>query len=94
MRKVTTLCLVALAALGLAATASAGNADVRFATFNASLNRNFEGQLIADLSTPANAQAATVAEIIQRDGSGPGASYRPSPQPVVPSGSSPRGKRR
>jgi hypothetical protein len=39
---------------------------VRFATFNASLNRNFAGQLITDLSTPSNAQAATVAEIIQR----------------------------
>jgi len=39
---------------------------VRFATFNASLNRNFAGQLISDLSTPDNAQAATVAEIIQR----------------------------
>jgi hypothetical protein len=55
-------------------TASAGGrghdhhsrATVRFATFNASLNRNFAGQLIADLSTPANAQAATVAEIVQR----------------------------
>ena len=41
-------------------------ATVRFSTFNASLNRNNAGQLIADLSTPANAQAATVAEIIQR----------------------------
>jgi hypothetical protein len=40
--------------------------DVRFATFNASLNRNVAGQLVADLSTPANAQAASVAEIIQR----------------------------
>jgi 3-phytase len=39
---------------------------VRFATFNASLNRNVEGQLIADLSTPANAQAQTIAEIVQR----------------------------
>lgn len=39
---------------------------VRFAAFNASLNRNFTGQLISDLSTPANAQARTVAEIIQR----------------------------
>jgi len=39
---------------------------VRFSTFNASLNRNFLGQLRADLSTPGNAQAATVAEIIQR----------------------------
>jgi hypothetical protein len=40
--------------------------SVKFATFNASLNRNFEGQLVADLSTPANVQAKTVAEIIQR----------------------------
>jgi hypothetical protein len=39
---------------------------IRFATFNASLNRNFAGQLVADLSTPSNAQAKTVAEIIQR----------------------------
>jgi hypothetical protein len=39
---------------------------VRFATFNASLNRNFAGQLITDLSLPGNDQADTVAEIIQR----------------------------
>lgn len=65
-RRVSALALALIVALALAATASAGNADVRFATFNASLNRNFEGQLIADLSTPANAQAATVAEIVQR----------------------------
>jgi hypothetical protein len=39
---------------------------VRFATFNASLNRNFAGQLITDLSSPGNDQADTVAEIIQR----------------------------
>jgi 3-phytase len=51
---------------------------VRFATFNASLNRNFEGQALSDLSAPFNpaeadaalrlrrAQAASVAEIIQR----------------------------
>jgi 3-phytase len=39
---------------------------VRFSTFNASLNRSFEGQLIDDLSTPDNAQAQTVAEIVQR----------------------------
>jgi hypothetical protein len=43
-----------------------GGDTVRFATFNASLNRNAEGQLRADLSTPNNVQAATVAEIIQR----------------------------
>jgi hypothetical protein len=46
--------------------AAANEADVRFATFNASLNRNFEGQLVADLSSPGNAQAKAVAEIIQR----------------------------
>jgi Endonuclease/Exonuclease/phosphatase family len=59
----------ALAATAVTAvpTASAAPPDtVRFATFNASLNRNFEGQLVADLSTPNNAQAKTVAEIIQR----------------------------
>ncbi|MBD2104712.1 phytase [Leptolyngbya sp. FACHB-261] len=40
--------------------------SIRFATFNASLNRNAEGQLVTDLSTPNNAQAKAVAEIIQR----------------------------
>jgi hypothetical protein len=39
---------------------------VRFATFNASLNRGSAGQLISDLSSPGNAQADTVAEIVQR----------------------------
>jgi hypothetical protein len=39
---------------------------VRFATFNASLNRFNAGDLVTDLSTPNNAQAKTVAEIVQR----------------------------
>lgn len=39
---------------------------IRFAQFNASLNRNSAGQLVTDLSTPNNAQAKAVAEIIQR----------------------------
>jgi hypothetical protein len=39
---------------------------VRFATFNASLNRNNAGDLRTDLSTRGNAQAQAVAEIIQR----------------------------
>ena len=60
------LLLAVVGALALAAPAQAGEADVRFATFNASLNRNAAGQLVTDLSTPNNAQAATVAEIIQR----------------------------
>ncbi|WP_438854307.1 endonuclease/exonuclease/phosphatase family protein [Agromyces sp. M3QZ16-3] len=70
--------LVASAALALVAGAVAapaqaapggtpGRADtVRVATYNLSLNRNAPGQLLADLSTGANAQAKTVAEIIQR----------------------------
>lgn len=40
--------------------------QIRFATFNASLNRFNAGDLIADLSTPDNVQAQNVAEIIQR----------------------------
>ena len=40
--------------------------QVRFATFNASLNRTEAGQLIQDLSTTENEQTKTVAEIIQR----------------------------
>ncbi|UIP57819.1 endonuclease/exonuclease/phosphatase family protein [Agromyces marinus] len=64
---------LALGAGVLAAPAQAapggtpGRADtVRVATYNLSLNRNVEGQLVADLSTGANAQAKTVAEVIQR----------------------------
>jgi 3-phytase/alkaline phosphatase D len=50
------------------AQAKGGNQerDVRFATFNASLNRSNLGELIEDLSTPADEQAQAVAEIIQR----------------------------
>jgi 3-phytase len=40
---------------------------IRFSQFNASLNRNNEGDLVRDLSTPNNAQAKAVAEIIQRN---------------------------
>jgi len=39
---------------------------VRFATFNASLNRAAAGELVQDLSTPDDPQAAAVAEIVQR----------------------------
>jgi hypothetical protein len=62
--------LLLLPAAALAAPAESPDArpreSVRFATFNASLNRNSDGQLVNDLSTPDNAQAKTVAEIIQR----------------------------
>lgn len=43
-----------------------GHESVRFATYNASLNRGAAGQLVADLSTGGNAQAKAVAEVIQR----------------------------
>lgn len=52
------------------AAAAAPPAVVRFATYNASLNRNTAGQLFTDLSAPASAgaaQAKRIAEIIQRN---------------------------
>src|SRR5918996_7623 len=60
-----TVSLLAVPVRGLPAGAQ-GPEPVRFATFNASLNRSFAGQLISHLSAPGNAQADTVAEIIQR----------------------------
>ena len=61
---------LALAVAATFAPSGSAHADspepVRFATFNASLNRSADGQLVAHLSTPDNAQAQTVAEIIQR----------------------------
>ncbi|MFD9325931.1 endonuclease/exonuclease/phosphatase family protein [Streptomyces sp. NPDC060065] len=64
--------LAGLAGAALAgSTASRASAadrrrSVRFATFNASLNRGTQGALITDLSTPGNIQAQNVAETIQR----------------------------
>jgi hypothetical protein len=43
-----------------------GQDAVRFATFNASLNRFSAGALMSELSAPGSAQPDTVAEIIQR----------------------------
>jgi hypothetical protein len=66
----TLVFLLVLVAGGVAVAAPTSTqvraADVRLSTFNASLNRNFAGQLVSDLSTPNNAQAKAVAEIIQR----------------------------
>jgi hypothetical protein len=62
MRKLLIAVLVALVTVP---AAQAGEA-VRFATFNASLNRNAPGQLIEHLSTPTNTQARNAAETIQR----------------------------
>lgn len=64
--------VAALAATAAPATATPqakggpGTQTVRFATFNASLNRSAEGQLVSDLSTPDDVQARNVAETIQR----------------------------
>lgn len=62
---VTLAALPAVPASSAPAAAGIGT-TVRFATFNASLNRGAPGTLRADLSTSGNAQAGTVAEIIQR----------------------------
>ncbi|MEO1512042.1 MAG: 5'-nucleotidase C-terminal domain-containing protein, partial [Planctomycetota bacterium] len=43
-----------------------GVSEIRVATFNASLERSAEGELISDLSTGDNAQAQNVAQIIQQ----------------------------
>ncbi|ASU83452.1 endonuclease/exonuclease/phosphatase family protein [Nocardiopsis gilva YIM 90087] len=48
-------------------TKRAEGSGVRFATFNASLHRSAEGELIEDLSTGDDGQARAVAEIIQRN---------------------------
>lgn len=61
----------AFAALVLAPTAQAGDTDVRFATYNLSLNRSAQGTLQNHLSNPDvddvfRRQARNVAEVIQR----------------------------
>jgi len=59
-----------MASLGSAAALAAPPASVRFATFNASLNRAAAGRLFTDLSAPASpgaAQIKRIAEIIQRN---------------------------
>jgi endonuclease/exonuclease/phosphatase family protein len=60
--------LIAMLALALAAPpAMAGDRQtLRFATFNASVNRYAEGQLAAELATCDDPQLRNVAEIIQR----------------------------
>jgi len=57
---------------GLAPVATAADSPeaapgvIRVATFNSSLNRGAQGELLRDLSSPGDTQAAAVAEIIQR----------------------------
>ena len=63
----TTGTMIAMTSPAYAASPpSAVDLTVRIATFNASLNRNAAGDLVRDLSTPGNAQAKVIAEIIQR----------------------------
>jgi hypothetical protein len=56
----------ALAAAPVMAGKPGGAATVRFATFNASLNRFDAGALVSELALPGSAQPDTIAEIIQR----------------------------
>jgi hypothetical protein len=58
--------LTAASSTATPASARPHDEPVRFATYNASLNRGAFGALVADLSTPDNAQAGAVAEVIQR----------------------------
>jgi hypothetical protein len=58
--------IFALCFLVVSLPLQAAKDPVRFATFNASLNRFNAGDLAAELSAPGSAQPDTVAEIIQR----------------------------
>ena len=60
------IALIALAVAAPSALADRAPSTIRFATFNASVNRNAEGELVADLSTGTDPQLRNVAEIIQR----------------------------
>lgn len=62
----STIVFVLVAAAPAEVESRGGPTAIRFATFNASLNRFNAGQLISDLSAPGNTQAQAVAEIIQR----------------------------
>jgi Endonuclease/Exonuclease/phosphatase family len=72
MYRVLLVMTAALLVVATAATASwSKQENVRFATFNASLNRGAEGQLVEHLSNPSvddvfRRQARNVAEVIQR----------------------------
>jgi endonuclease/exonuclease/phosphatase family metal-dependent hydrolase len=55
------------AAPSASAPSASAPSDVRFMTYNASLNRSGAGALLADLSTPDSSQARAVAEVIQRN---------------------------
>jgi hypothetical protein len=65
-RRIRALTLPPLLLTLLLALGCSQSRPIRFATFNASLNRDKPGKLIADLLTLTDAQAQNVAEIIQR----------------------------
>lgn len=74
MRKIMVVLAVTMAVVSVAGTASASDSrrqknDVRFATFNASLNRNNAGDLVSELENAANgtvtAQLQAVLDIIE-----------------------------
>jgi uncharacterized membrane protein len=60
------LALTAVAAPAALAGHGNGGRTLRFATFNASVNRNAEGQLVTYLSTGQDPQLPNVAEIHDR----------------------------
>jgi len=60
------MAVVVVSAVPAEAGDRGGVTPVRFATFNASLNRFNAGDLANELSTPGSPQPDTVAEIIQR----------------------------
>src|SRR4029450_3734537 len=71
MRRLLVAALTAAALVSASASAAPPNADVRFATFNASLNRASAGQLVSQLSAPGvddvfRHQIRNVAEVVQR----------------------------
>ncbi|ADG79539.1 Endonuclease/exonuclease/phosphatase OS=Tsukamurella paurometabola (strain ATCC 8368 / DSM /CCUG 35730 / CIP 100753 / JCM 10117 / KCTC 9821 / NBRC 16120/ NCIMB 702349 / NCTC 13040) OX=521096 GN=Tpau_2941 PE=4 SV=1 [Tsukamurella paurometabola] len=55
------------AAASSSPSAARSDGTVRIATYNASLNRSREGELVADLGTRDNRQAQVIAEIVQRN---------------------------
>ena len=66
MLKRALLCAAAVLAVTAPPVFADDDDTLRFATFNSSLNRNFDGELIQELSTPDDPQIRNVAEIIQR----------------------------
>jgi hypothetical protein len=72
MRRLLATAVAVAACAATAASAASAGGEVRFATFNASLNRSAAGLLVTHLSNPGvddvfRRQARNVAEVIQRE---------------------------